>query len=209
MEVGGGRQRMLILDEAWRLLKNPEEMGTLYREGRKYGISMISATQMASDINNEIVANAGCLALFRLQSEKDYDILENTGLISPTEKKRLGSMEMGSCMLYLAYKGKVAHPSRFYLERVSGMEFGNLCFSGGTMKCKLSYRKFLDVTDQLIEPHLKERIISFVSQNGKELELSVFVRFLEEAKLDRAAIVCYLRELSIPDISIVNSYENA
>ncbi len=209
MEIGGEKQRVLVLDEAWRLLKNPEEIGILYREGRKYGISVISATQMASDINNEIVANAGCLALFRLQSEKDYDILESTGLISSSEKKILGTLGIGSCMAYLAYKDKATHQSKFYIERICGMEFGNLCFSGEPMKHRISYKKFLDITGRLIDPHQKERITSFASQNGKNIEVPSFVRLLEELGLDRPAIVCYLRELGIADISIVNAYESA
>ena len=45
MRISGGIKRILVLDEAWRLLRNTDEVGTLYREGRKYGISVISATQ--------------------------------------------------------------------------------------------------------------------------------------------------------------------
>ncbi len=209
MKIGCGIQRILVLDEAWRLLKNSDEVGTLYREGRKYGISVISATQLASDINNEIMANVGCLAIFRLQNERDYGILENAGLIEPNTKSVLCSLGIGSCMLCLAYKSNPTSPSKFYMERISGMEFGNLHFSGENMRRQISQKRFLDITGSFHDPDLKERIISFSIQNGKNIEISSFVRFLTEIGLDRVSVVCYLRQLGIDDLTIVNAYESA
>lgn len=209
MRIDGQKQRILVLDEAWRLLKNSDEVGTLYREGRKYGISVISATQLASDINNEIMANVGCLAIFRLQNEKDYGILENAGLISPSTKDVISSLGVGSCMLCLAYKRNSASPPKFYIEKISGIEFGSLHFSGGKMKHQISYRKFIDVTGLLLNQDLRERVASFAIQNGKNIEISTFVGFLTEMGLNRTSVVCYLRQLGIDDLTIVNAYENA
>jgi hypothetical protein len=209
MEIGGTTQRILVLDEAWRLLKNSDEVGTLYREGRKYGISVISATQLASDINNEIMANVGCLAIFRLQNEKDYGILENAGIIEQQTKGILSSLGTGSCMLCLAYKGSQGSPCKFYIEKVSGMEFGKLHLIGEKMRCQISQKRFIEVTNSLNSVTLKERILSFSLQNGKNLEICSFIRFLAEIGLDRASIVCYLRQLGVDDLTIVNSYESA
>lgn len=209
MEISNGVQRMLVLDEAWRLLKNSDEVGTLYREGRKYGISVISATQLASDINNEIMANVGCLAIFRLQNEKDYVILENTGLINQSTKNILSSLGIGSCMLCLAYKGGSTDQSKFYIEKISGIDLGYIQFSGEKMKHQISYKKFLDVTNLSLTSPLKERVASFAIQNGKHLEVSSFIRFLTEIGMDRPSTICYLRELGIDDVTIVNGYENA
>jgi hypothetical protein len=207
MELGAAGRRILVLDEAWRLLKNSDEVGVLYREGRKYGISVISATQLASDINNEIMANVGCLAIFRLQSEKDYLILENAGLIPSSAKGDLSALGTGSCMLCLAYRANGGTPAKFYLERVDGMEFGNLQFFGEKMRHQISQKRFLEVTKALNDPELQEKVVAFSSQNGKNMEVSSFVRFLGEAGLDRASIVCYLRELGMDDLTIVNAYE--
>jgi len=207
MKIERSIQRILVLDEAWRLLKNTEEIGTLYREGRKYGISVVSATQLASDINNEIMANVGCLAIFRLQNEKDYGILENAGLIGPSNKGIISTLGTGSCMLCLAYKANNAIPSKFYIERISGMEFGSAYFSGEKMKHQISYKRFLDVTDLFLSPSLREKVASFAIQNGKNMEVSTFIGFLTEIGLDRTAVVCYLRQLGIDDLTIVNAYE--
>lgn len=209
MEIGSGEQRILVLDESWRLLKNSDEVGILYREGRKYGISVVSATQMASDINNEIVANSGCLAVFKLQSEQDYAILEGTGIIDTAGRAVLGSFGTGGCMLCLAPKAGASGSSRFCIERISGMEFGRIRISGGSMKHEISYAKFLGVTDLLDRGLLRDKITSFVLQNRKSIDVPSFVRFLTKAGMDRPAIVCYLRELGLDDLTIVSSYEKA
>jgi hypothetical protein len=208
-EIEERRQRIIVLDESWRLLKNSDEVGTLYREGRKYGISVVCATQMASDINNEIVANSGCLALFRLQSEQDYSILENIGLTSPESKGLLSSLGTGSCMLCLAYKGSSGGQSRFYIKRVSGLEFGRLQIICGRMKHEISYKKFLEVTDIFDDRALKDKISAFALQNRKNIDTVAFVRFLGEIGLNRPETVFYLRELGVDDLSIVSAYEKA
>jgi ABC-type dipeptide/oligopeptide/nickel transport system ATPase component len=208
-EIQEGKRRILVLDESWRLLKNSDEVGTLYREGRKYGISVVSATQMASDINNEIVANSGCLAVFRLQSEQDYSILENIGLIGQDSKTIIGSLGIGSCMLSLAYKGNTGGSSSFYIKKISGIEFGRLKMMCGTMKYEISYQRFLAVTELLCDMHLKDKIASFALQNQKSIDVESFIRFLGETGLPRADIVFYLRELGIDDLAIVNAYEKA
>jgi hypothetical protein len=209
MEIGAEKQRILVLDESWRLLKNSDEVGILYREGRKYQLSVICATQMASDINNEIVANSGCLAFFRMQNENDYAIIENIGLIDSIAKATIGSLETGSCMLHLSYKENKGQPSKFCIERILGTEFGRMLINGDSMRYELSYKKFLEITESLCEGTLKDKAASFALQNRKGLDLTSFVRFLSEAGLDRPGIVCYLREIGIYDYDIVAAYEKA
>lgn len=208
MEISSRKQRILVLDESWRLLKNSEEVSTLYREGRKYGISVVSATQMASDINNEIIANAGCLAVFRLQSGKDYEVLESIGLANSNIRDTLSSLGTGSCMICLSAKAGSTEQSRFYLERISGLEFGRLNLVGINMKHEMSYRKFLEITG-IYGGLMKERITEFALQHGKRIESVSFVRFLTESGMSRSTAVSYMRELGLDDLTIVNSYELA
>lgn len=110
-------------------------------------------------------------------------------------------------MLCLAYKANGGTPAKFYLERVAGMEFSNLQFYGEKMRHQISQKRFSEATKALGDPALEEKVASFSSQNGKNIELSSFVRFLSEAGLDRASTMCYLRKLGIDDLAIVNAYE--
>jgi DNA helicase HerA-like ATPase len=208
MEISSKKQRILVLDESWRLLRNSEEVSILYREGRKYGISVVSATQMVSDINNEIMANAGCLAVFRLQNGRDYEVLESVGLSNLKLRDTLSSLGIGSCLICLAAKEGSMEQSRFYLQKVSGIEFGRLNIIGINMKHEMSYRKFLELTSLFGGP-LKEKIAEFAIQHGKRIEVVPFVGFLTELGMSRGTVVSYLRELGLDDLTIVNSYELA
>ena len=207
--AGSGTRRVIVLDEAWRLIRNSEEVGVLFREGRKYNISIIAATQLASDINNEVIANAGCLLIFRLQSEQDYKILGNAGIVEERLRERIGGLGMGGCMLYLVNKSCGSAPSRFFIERVSGMEFGTVHIHGGRMRMQISYSCFVQATEETVEAKLHHKIMSFVSDNGRQISVPAFVGFLGRLGLQRAGIVCYLRKLGIDDYTIVSAYDKA
>ncbi len=209
LRINSGRRRIIVLDEAWRLIRNSDEVGTLFREGRKYGISVIAATQLASDINNEIIANAGCIAVFRLQSEEDYGILANMGLLSSSQRAAIGRLGLGACMLSLAYKGGSSSTSRFFIERINGIELGSLQIDGDGMRTNINYNRFIQATEAMVEPGARERILSYASEHGRSLELGAFIRFLEGLGLGRGGIVAYLRGLGIDDLTIVNSYDKS
>ncbi|EQD47880.1 AAA ATPase, partial [mine drainage metagenome] len=65
-----GVQKTLILDEAWKVLEG-NELSTLFREGRKYGMGIVIASQTASDLSEDIISNCATAVMFRLQSAGD------------------------------------------------------------------------------------------------------------------------------------------
>ncbi len=205
MPLAGNIPRMIVLDEAWRLIRNSAEVGILFREARKYGISLIAATQLASDINNEVIANSGCIAVFRLQSETDYQTLESMGLIDQNARKVLGELGVGSCMLSLAYKGSQM-PSKFFIEKVCGVEHGLVTLRGIGMK-KVNYGVLEEVSESMLGMQRKEKVLAFVAENGREIGIKPFVKFLHGTGLSRPDVVCYLHELGISDREIVDAYE--
>ena len=77
------------------------------------------------------------------------------------------------------------------------------------MRLQISYKKFLNATSELIEPSLYDKVVSFVLENGRNIEASNFIRFLRSIGLDRPSIVCYLREMDIDDYTIVSTYDCA
>ena len=205
MPLSCGTPRMIVLDEAWRLIRNSAEVGVLFREARKYGISIIAATQLASDINNEVMANSGCIAVFRLQSETDYQTLESIGLIDQGSRKILNELPVGSCMLSLAYKGS-QQPSKFFIEKVSGVEHRLIMLRGIGMK-KINYGVLERVSDEMLGAQQKEKALAFVEENGREIGIKRFVKFLHGIGLSRPDVVCYLHKIGISDREIVDAYD--
>jgi DNA phosphorothioation-dependent restriction protein DptH len=54
----------VVLDEAHRLIKDLT-LPRLLKEGRKYGVSAVVASQGATDFHRDVLANAGTKIVFR------------------------------------------------------------------------------------------------------------------------------------------------
>jgi DNA helicase HerA-like ATPase len=54
----------VVLDEAHRLAKDVT-LPKLMKEGRKYGISVVAASQGMADFHRDVLANAGAKIIFR------------------------------------------------------------------------------------------------------------------------------------------------
>ena len=60
-----------VIDEAHRLMYENSPLDKLLRESRKYGISVILASQRPSDFSETVLANSGALLSFQCSLEKD------------------------------------------------------------------------------------------------------------------------------------------
>jgi hypothetical protein len=71
----------IVIDEAHRFA-NDTTLPKLMKEGRKYGVSCLVASQSISDFNKEVTGNAGTKIVFRTnfpESKKVADILRGAG----------------------------------------------------------------------------------------------------------------------------------
>ena len=202
---GGGLKAFIIMDEAWKVLGG-SELSWFYREGRKYGIGVISATQMVGDIDNEIMANSSTIILFRLRRRNDFAPLINANLISEGDAERLSSLDIGSCMVLLAYGGR-ADSGKFFIGRVEGPCQSWYSIDGGIMQLAISGKRFKDATGALgIGGDAKASIIRAVEMNGNRIDLQSLVRLLCDADAERCDVVAYLREIGFDDRTILESY---
>ncbi|MCX6772382.1 MAG: DUF87 domain-containing protein, partial [Candidatus Micrarchaeota archaeon] len=65
----------VVVDEAWKIASDERsDVVSIVREGRKYGFSLIVASQNPTDVHKSIFSNAGSVFAFRvtLSSERDY-----------------------------------------------------------------------------------------------------------------------------------------
>ncbi len=209
-DMPGNSERMIVLDETWRLVRNSDEVGMLFREGRKYGFSIIVATQLASDISNAVLSNSASIFLFRLQNENDYRILVESGVITDSEKKSIMRLSVGSCMVSMALKEGKGTITKFFIGRTDGIQINEYILRSGIVRRIISQRLFTDSTKGLLANNdAKERIANFMRENNNEVDDSALVRFLADTGLERAEIVYYLRVLGLRDIEIVYALERA
>ena len=101
------RKRMLIVDEAWQLMKYEDSANFLYslaKRARKYYLGITTITQdvedfMGSKMGRAIVANSSMQLLLK-QSSSAVDVLSNVFKLTEEEKKRLSSFPVGQGLFF-------------------------------------------------------------------------------------------------------------
>lgn len=101
------RRRMLIVDEAWQLMKYEDSASFLFslaKRARKYNLGITTITQdvedfMGSRMGRAIVANASMQLLLK-QSSSAVDVLSDTFKLTSEEKKRLSQFPVGQGLFF-------------------------------------------------------------------------------------------------------------
>jgi type IV secretory pathway VirB4 component len=101
------KKRMLIVDEAWQLMKYEDSANFLFslaKRARKYQLGLTTITQdvedfMGSRMGRAIVANASMQILLK-QSTSAVDVLTDVFKLTDEEKKRLTQFPVGQGLLF-------------------------------------------------------------------------------------------------------------
>lgn len=203
-------EKIIIFDEAWRLIKNSEDIGLLFREGRKYGFCIAVATQLVEDINNEIISNSACVLLLRLQSENDYRLLVNSGIINDEQKNSIMKLPAGGCMLSIALREKNNLISKFFIENLDGIHIYDYKIRGGKMQNRISHKLMMEsINGMNIGSEPKDAILNFLTENNNEVDDTRLIECMLRLGIDRPAIIAFLRALGLDDFAIVSAYEKA
>lgn len=101
------RRRILIVDEAWQLMKYPDSasfMFSLAKRARKYKLGLTTITQdvgdfMTNKMGKAIIANSSLLMLLK-QSPSAVDVIADTFKLTDEEKKRLTNFPVGQGLFF-------------------------------------------------------------------------------------------------------------
>jgi type IV secretory pathway VirB4 component len=101
------RRRMLIVDEAWQLMKYEDSANFIFslaKRARKYYLGLTTITQdvedfMSSKMGRAIVANASMQLLLK-QSSSAVDILADVFKLTEEERKRLNNFPVGQGLFF-------------------------------------------------------------------------------------------------------------
>jgi len=101
------RKRMLIVDEAWQLMKYDDSANFLFslaKRARKYHLGLTTITQdvedfMSSKMGRAIVANSSMQLLLK-QSSSAVDVLSDVFKLTEEEKKRLANFPIGQGLFF-------------------------------------------------------------------------------------------------------------
>ena len=89
-------ERVLVLDEAWRLVQSPF-LEPLMREGRAFGLGVVLATQFPKDLPDQIAGSTGTRIFFNQTKAEQVREIQRTlvGKTSGTEADHLGNLIRG------------------------------------------------------------------------------------------------------------------
>lgn len=89
-------ERLLVLDEAWRLVNSPF-LEPLMREGRAFGLGVIIATQFPRDLPDQIAGSTATRVFFNQTKAEQVREIQRTlvGKTSGQEADHLGSLVRG------------------------------------------------------------------------------------------------------------------
>lgn len=101
------KKRMLIVDEAWQLMKYDDSANFLFslaKRARKYFLGLTTITQdvedfMSSKMGRAIVANSSMQILLK-QSSSAVDVLSDVFKLTEEEKKRLANFPVGQGLFF-------------------------------------------------------------------------------------------------------------
>lgn len=101
------RKRMLVVDEAWQLMKYEDSANFLFslaKRARKYHLGLTTITQdvedfMSSKMGRAIVANSSMQLLLK-QSSSAVDVLADVFKLTEEEKKRLSNFPIGQGLFF-------------------------------------------------------------------------------------------------------------
>jgi type IV secretory pathway VirB4 component len=101
------RKRMLIVDEAWQLMKYDDSANFLFslaKRARKYYLGLTTITQdvedfMGSKMGRAIVANSSMQLLLK-QSTSAVDVLSDVFKLTEEERKRLANFPVGQGLFF-------------------------------------------------------------------------------------------------------------
>lgn len=109
----------IVLDEAWKLLKSEKGLETIVREGRKYGVGLILASQLVADADAQVLSNIATLFLFRTQDRKSLErVAKNYGISDKCISSAL-ELPQGSCIIVQVFKSNSR--SVFTVKQVIGL----------------------------------------------------------------------------------------
>ena len=93
---------LIIIDEAWRLTKaGMSALKRLYKEGRGYGIGVVSSTQNFEDLPIEVLENSGTIVAFGANSRDYAEKVAKHMELTDEEKNRLMWLKTGEAVIKL------------------------------------------------------------------------------------------------------------
>ncbi len=193
----------IFLDEAWKFLKEINSLESIVREGRKYGVGIVMASQMLEDIDIPMLYNSAVLFVFRIQNKNSLNKLSKSYGLDEKTLNRIQNLEVGECFVVQTHKTK--RRDAFFIKQVIGVRLRDyLTILFGDDMIKIEYGRFRKMVNELVRDDPSDLIRKISAE--KEVELSYLVACLIRLKADRRKMLRCLMKLKIPEEDISDAF---
>jgi DNA helicase HerA-like ATPase len=199
----------VVVDEAWKIAADERsDVVSIVREGRKYGFSLIVASQNPTDVHRSIFSSAGTVAAFRLTLASERDYLRSSLSYSGFFERLSHSLSVGQAIFHLEFSEPVACPKTFLLGMVDGEELlQHLALRGVGME--LVFEKGA-LCRRLVSFGLSEKQTSAIlmefERRNYSLEAHDFISCLERFGHSRASAISLLRQMGASEASLLAAF---
>lgn len=193
---------MVILDEAWKLLARDKLLETPIREGRKYGVGAVLASQMLEDIEAHMLSNFATIFVFKIQNKSSLEMLAKNYHLSDMQIEMVQNLKQGGCMVVQAYKDKSS--ASFFIEKIPELSIPKmlrLMFGG----------KMIEISEFEIKKALVKlgydpaKTLQNIS-SGEEIDIQRLISLLKDAGMKEMDILHFLRHIGINDLAIADAF---
>lgn len=188
----------VVADEAWKIAaEGDSEVAAIVREGRKYGFSLIVASQNPTDVHQSIFSSAGTVMCFRLTLSSERQYVRSSLSYSDFFEQESHALTVGQALVHLEFARHHSCPRDFILQKVAGEPLLESCaIRGGKMNLELEKSGLLR---KLLSFGLSDRqaLAMFAEFERKNYSLSAqdFSIALEKMGHGKSAAISLLRDL--------------
>ncbi|MHB1829803.1 MAG: helicase HerA domain-containing protein [Candidatus Micrarchaeaceae archaeon] len=197
----------VLLDEAWKLIGANHGLEIIIREGRKYGVGLITSSQMLHDTNSNILSNMATIFIFKTTNRKSLDKISKNYNVSETELLSIQNLDLGSCFLIQLRKSGLR--SAFVIKKVVGIRNANIIKlnNGGNVEISVDVADFESITASLCGLEKSRSVKGIIKDNV--VYLPDFVGKLIECGVDRRKVLSALHKIGFDYIDIADSFSIA
>ncbi len=196
---------MVVVDEAWKLGKNCPEIDNLIREGRKYGVSVLLASQSLNDISEEMLSNFSLIFVMHTNDDLEIQKFSRNFGLGQHQINQIRNLSIGSAIAIEQVSSGRINVSM--ISRIAGIDLPKTISinRGNRMKIDIPY-VLLDriFKKNNIGDNAKQQIKSFCINDYISIE--EFVAALLNSKIEDKKILRTMRELGFNDIEIADAF---
>ncbi len=207
-----GIKLLVVLDEAWKIAQDERsDVITIIREGRKYNFALIVASQNPNDMHKTIFSNVGTMFVLRLVLREFRKYVQESLNYSDYIDNEISKFGVGDAAVHMISAERQTKSQTFLLQKIDG-EAPLFIFriKGGKMEIEIEREQFMRTLYELGLNDDQMGIIRNAFEKGDgALSGTKIVEMLETFGYSKAATISFMRQLGVPEKSIIEMFSLA